>query len=410
MKKLLLTIAMTLTINSSAFGAVTAVERDALVALYNSTDGASWTNNDNWGFGDPCDNSWYGVSCTGTLVTWLNLASNQLTGTIPTEIGSLTNLTSLNLGSNQLTGTIPAEIGSLTNLASLRLSGNQFTGAIPTEIGSLANLTSLNLYSNQFTGTIPAEIGNLTNLTVLGLGNNQFFGDIPLNFTNLTMLIQLYLIPNYLTNTDAGIEAWLDTYHSDNGTGGSQTFYSNQTPFTSDIEGLLALYQSTKGTSWTDSTNWGSNDPCINSWFGVTCSGGSVTYLDLYDNNMQGNLPLALAALTPSSALSLGRNYLGNNDDDEDNTLGDWLADHHTGVTDAFFTEQWITAPTSLSFTDKTNTAVTLNWNDDSFNETGFKVFQDGVLIHTTASDVELYSVTGLMANTAYTFEVKATN
>ncbi len=130
MKKLLLTIAMTLTINSSAFGAVTAVERDALVALYNSTDGASWTNNDNWGFGDPCDNSWYGVSCTGTLVTWLNLASNQLTGTIPTEIGSLTNLTSLNLGSNQLTGTIPAEIGSLTNFARYRLSGNKYTGAI----------------------------------------------------------------------------------------------------------------------------------------------------------------------------------------------------------------------------------------------------------------------------------------
>ena len=40
-------------------------ERDALVALYNSTDGANWKYNTNWTVGDPCTNGWYGVECDG---------------------------------------------------------------------------------------------------------------------------------------------------------------------------------------------------------------------------------------------------------------------------------------------------------------------------------------------------------
>jgi hypothetical protein len=48
----------------------------------------------------------YSVEETDTL----DLSNNQLTGSIPPEIGNLTNLTFLNLGSNQLTGIIPDEI------------------------------------------------------------------------------------------------------------------------------------------------------------------------------------------------------------------------------------------------------------------------------------------------------------
>jgi len=42
---------------------------------------------------------------------YLSLAHNQLTGSIPPEIGDLTNLTWLQLHNNQLTGSIPSEIG-----------------------------------------------------------------------------------------------------------------------------------------------------------------------------------------------------------------------------------------------------------------------------------------------------------
>ena len=101
-----------------------------------------------------------------------------LSGSIPSEIGNLTNLESLYLNNNQLTGLIPSEIGNLTNLTDLRLSSNQLTGSIPSEIGNLTNLERLWLNDNQLTGSIPPEIGNLTNLERLYLNDNQLTGEI----------------------------------------------------------------------------------------------------------------------------------------------------------------------------------------------------------------------------------------
>ena len=80
---------------------------------------------------------------------------------------SIENTTVLNLGGNELTGSIPSEIGNLTNLTYLNLTTNQLTGSIPSEIGNLTNLTSLNLSNNQLIGSILPEIGNLTNLEEL---------------------------------------------------------------------------------------------------------------------------------------------------------------------------------------------------------------------------------------------------
>ena len=70
------------------------------------------------------------------VVVWasipkLNLHNNDLTGTIPPQLGQLTNLTHLNLGDNQLIGTIPPQLGQLTNLTDLHLYQNELTGTIP---------------------------------------------------------------------------------------------------------------------------------------------------------------------------------------------------------------------------------------------------------------------------------------
>ena len=90
---------------------------------------------------------WDGVTVEGPPlgVTGLDLRARHLTGTIPVEIGNLTNLSSLDLSDNRLTGEIPMELGSLTNLSSLSLSYNRLTGEIPMELGSLTNLSSLSL-------------------------------------------------------------------------------------------------------------------------------------------------------------------------------------------------------------------------------------------------------------------------
>jgi len=118
----------------------------------------------------------------------LYLGFNQLTGSIPRELGDLTNLRTLYLSSNQLSGSIPPEIGDLTNLEYLYLNDNQLTGSILPELGDLANLQSLSLDSNQLSGSIPFEIGNLTSLLKLGLSDNNLVGDVPASFINLINL------------------------------------------------------------------------------------------------------------------------------------------------------------------------------------------------------------------------------
>ena len=83
------------------------IERDALVALYKNTGGINWKNSANWNgpLGSECE--WHGVSCSNSHVSAINLSNNQLTGTIPSEIGDLQYLKTLSLWTNQLTGSIP---------------------------------------------------------------------------------------------------------------------------------------------------------------------------------------------------------------------------------------------------------------------------------------------------------------
>jgi len=176
------------------------IECEALVALYNSTNGAGWTNKTNWDT-TTAVSSWYGVTVPSGYVQSLALGSNQVTGSIPSSLGNLTNLQFLDLSINQLTGNIPPQLGSLTNLVLLGLFDNQLTGSIPSQLGNLTNLQTLYLNNNQLTGNIPLSLGNLINLQQLALGSNQLTGNIPSQLGNLTNLQQLSLGANQLTGS-----------------------------------------------------------------------------------------------------------------------------------------------------------------------------------------------------------------
>ncbi len=155
-------------------------DRAVLVALYNATDGANWTNNTKW-LSDELMREWHGVTMDGEgRVSSLTLPGNQLSGEIPSELGNLSNLASLDLGGNQLSGEIPSELGGLSSLEVLDLSRNQLSGEIPSGLSGLSSLTSLDLGWNQLSGDIPAELEDLGDtLTRWRLVGNSLTGCVP---------------------------------------------------------------------------------------------------------------------------------------------------------------------------------------------------------------------------------------
>jgi hypothetical protein len=67
-------------------------------------------------------------------------------------------------------------------------------------------------------------------------------------------------------------------------------------------------------------------------------------------------------------------------------------------------------APSGLSSPSKTTTSVNLSWtaSTDNVGVTGYDVFKDGVLAGSVTGSTTSYTATGLTANTAYSFTVKA--
>jgi len=68
------------------------------------------------------------------------------------------------------------------------------------------------------------------------------------------------------------------------------------------------------------------------------------------------------------------------------------------------------TAPVGLTSVAKSPTQADLAWTDNSSNETGFKIYRNGVLITTTDAGVTTFSDTGLACGTTYMYEIKAVN
>ena len=129
-------------------------DRVALMALYNSAGGSGWTDNTNWGSAEPLD-MWFGVTLLGNgRVEELSLPGNDLRGTLPADLGSLTSLNVLNLSDNRLSGTLP-DLRALTILTTLNLGDNQLSGTIPDWLGDLLQLQNLYLNGNQLSGCVP---------------------------------------------------------------------------------------------------------------------------------------------------------------------------------------------------------------------------------------------------------------
>ena len=175
-------------------------QRTALIALYNATAGANWTDKTNWLGAEGTECTWFGVQCDfGGNVSSLILRQNNLVGSLPNELASLSALQNFDLGGNQLSGTIPSNITQLLNLKFIHLWGNQYTGSLPLVFGELPQLQRLSLGGNQFSGTIPSTYGNLVNIIDLDLAYNQLSGTIPTELGSLVNATSINLRQNQLS-------------------------------------------------------------------------------------------------------------------------------------------------------------------------------------------------------------------
>jgi hypothetical protein len=75
-----------------------------------------------------------------------------------------------------------------------------------------------------------------------------------------------------------------------------------------DSLALVALYQATDGTGWTNRTNWTTGR--VNTWQGVTETGGQITAVNLANNKLTGNVPDAFADLAALQTVNFAGNAI----------------------------------------------------------------------------------------------------
>ncbi len=178
-----------------------------LESLYAAAGGSSWTNKTGWPSDWTTVNSVddligvYGLTISNHDVTHIDMPGNNLSGTLPDNLGDLQDLYYLQLNNNSLSGALPSSLGSMGKLQYVQLQNNGFSGGLPGEIGNAPLLKFLYLQSNDFSGSIPEGFGNLGSIERLFLQDNSLSGSIPPQLYQLPTLKQLDLAVNSLTGT-----------------------------------------------------------------------------------------------------------------------------------------------------------------------------------------------------------------
>ena len=291
----------------------------------------------------------------------LNLSGNSLTGEIPAELGKLASLEYLHLEDNNLTGVIPPAFSDLPNLewfhwdenaglcapgtrnfisfaesldwaegpfcheadaAVLRSVYHSTQGSAWASSGSwlsagpLADwygvetdsvsgrVSGLDLSRNGLSGELLGNLASLDLLRELRLdGNGQLSGRLWLRMTDLPLRILSYDGTNLCTPANPAFRMWLRSIPSHSGTG-------TECPPLLDRDVLEILFESTGGQTWNSDWNWLTDAP-LDEWAGVkTDASGRVQGLDLYDNDLTGEIPPELGKLASLESLDLGRNGL----------------------------------------------------------------------------------------------------
>ncbi|XP_065861587.1 receptor-like kinase TMK4 [Euphorbia lathyris] len=158
---------------------------------------SGWSSTSASGF---CD--WKGIECNSGSVTAINLPNKGLSGTLPSEISSLTQLKTLSLQNNHLSGDIPS-FANLSNLASLYMDFNNFTSVPSDGFRGLISLQTLSMGNNLDLSPwqLPSALAESTLLSTITASQCNLLGSIPDIFGSLPSLQSLRLSYNNLTGS-----------------------------------------------------------------------------------------------------------------------------------------------------------------------------------------------------------------
>ncbi|KAI5009748.1 hypothetical protein ZWY2020_011885 [Hordeum vulgare] len=137
----------------------------------------------------------------------LRFSRNGFSGEILAGFGRCRMLAELSIDGSGLTGNLPSDLYTLSELRRLSLRENQFFGGLSEYLGDIAldfnllpRLNVLDAGSNMLSGAIPPSLMWCTELKTLNFGRNKLEGEIPESFKNLRSLPHLSLVHNGFTN------------------------------------------------------------------------------------------------------------------------------------------------------------------------------------------------------------------
>ncbi|XP_041001237.1 receptor like protein 27-like [Juglans microcarpa x Juglans regia] len=123
--------------------------------------------------------------CNRSLITKLDLSSNNLGGLVPQCLGNLSDsLTILDLQDNSFHGTIPETFSKGKQLRMIDFSQNQLQGRLPRSLANCTKLEAVKLGNNQIHDIFPSWLGILPELSILILRSNELYGTIESSDSN----------------------------------------------------------------------------------------------------------------------------------------------------------------------------------------------------------------------------------
>ncbi|KAF3610959.1 hypothetical protein DY000_02050766 [Brassica cretica] len=166
----------------------------ALNDAYKSMNSPSKLNGWSSSGGDPCGDSWDGITCKGSSVTEIKVSGRGLSGSLGYQLANLKSLTYLDVSKNNLNGNLPYQLPE--NLVYLDGSENDFNGNVPYSVSLMNDLTYLNFGRNNLNGELSDMFQKLPKLETIDLSSNQLTGKLPQSFANLTGLKTIHLQDN----------------------------------------------------------------------------------------------------------------------------------------------------------------------------------------------------------------------